>query len=1222
MQRHLLFLLFTLSLLGWQDAFGQGATCDASTAFCTSAGASYPAGVGTGTAAAGPDYGCLGSQPSPGWFFLQVANAGPIDFAISNSTAQDLDYAIWGPFPAGSNLSTICGQLSTGSIPPADCSYSGSAHPELGSINATAVGEIWILLVTNFSNTPTNVTINQTNAGAGGNGFSDCSVVNCVSTDVTAPSFSCPADVNVAAGSGGSTSLCEANVTIPIPTVTDACDVFPDLTNDFTGTDDASGAYPVGTTTVTWTAVDDAGNSMSCTQDVTVTPPVAPSITGPTLLCAAGTAALTATGSGAAGAELNWYDAATGGTLLHTGATYSPNVTTTTTLYVEESQPAASDQTWTFNTGLDGWTASSLCGSSTWTTATDGGNNVIRSGSANNLSALIASPAVNVSGLTTLNLAYDHRYQTETNYDNGYVVYRLDGGAWQQFTPTIVGYDAPDNTPNDGILGGCGSSPSHPVYRGTRGYTTDGGAINVTGASTLEIGFYFGSDGSVTNPNWFIDEVRLTGFPPAGAPLCASARTAHTVNVGGVPVTISPAAPFITSGANATLTATATAGTPNFTFTWREVATGTVVAGPTSGASNTSSITVSPATTTAYEVTVTDNTGCSGTATVNVNVTTPSTGGGGSVGTQMPADFIAAYAQDTSRIEVKWLHSWPDEQGFYLYRATEDNDYVQIAIVPTNPDTIRYMDTGLDPDTQYHYFVRAYRGAEVSTHSDQAEDITFPRPPSVVDITEACVNSYGAIEVTSEYDNYRWYDTPSRWEDALLSPTGEYYNENYFVTPNITDTAQTFYVSTVGRRYQSFPRTAITVNTVQKPNAQIVGLTPDSLYVDCNTSRWLEVVPELGIEYQWFHNGRAIHNADSSAYLATWSGEYTVYAKRFGCSSGAQSVRLKLGYTPGVEILQGTSQIAFCQNGTLEAESTMGASLEWFLNGNSVGTGSTLDVNTTGTYTVVATENGCTSSDEIEVTFRDLPTDLTLSADAQELCPGEVATFTAPTIPGATNVVYEWYRNDQQVSYTETPTFSTTAPGTYYARVINTQNCTALTSELAVTVYDVPQTRLKRIGDDLEVRLIGNGNLEAIAWYLDDVLVPGATTTTITPQAEGLYRAELTFEGGCMKSTSDYNYMFIVTGIEDDRMEEDNIQPAVYPNPTSGSVTVRLGTQQAGQVNLRVYDALGRTLLTKEFTNTQPGERLGLDLQHLSSGTYMLEVVNGTHHSLHKLVRE
>ena len=50
------------------------------------------------------------------------------------------------------------------------------------------------------------------------------------------------------------------------------------LTNDFNGTDDASGFYPVGTTTVTWTITDGAGNSSQCTQDITVNDVEAPQI--------------------------------------------------------------------------------------------------------------------------------------------------------------------------------------------------------------------------------------------------------------------------------------------------------------------------------------------------------------------------------------------------------------------------------------------------------------------------------------------------------------------------------------------------------------------------------------------------------------------------------------------------------------------------------------------------------------------------------------------------------------------------------------------------------------------------------------------------------------------------------------------------------------------------------------------------------------------------------
>ncbi|MDC8003310.1 HYR domain-containing protein [Aureisphaera galaxeae] len=53
------------------------------------------------------------------------------------------------------------------------------------------------------------------------------------------------------------------------------------VTNDFNGTSDASGTYPLGTTTVTWTVTDSGGNMASCTMDVTVEDNEAPVITCP-----------------------------------------------------------------------------------------------------------------------------------------------------------------------------------------------------------------------------------------------------------------------------------------------------------------------------------------------------------------------------------------------------------------------------------------------------------------------------------------------------------------------------------------------------------------------------------------------------------------------------------------------------------------------------------------------------------------------------------------------------------------------------------------------------------------------------------------------------------------------------------------------------------------------------------------------------------------------------
>jgi len=83
--------------------------------------------------------------------------------------------------------------------------------------------------------------------------------------DTTDPIITDPADISVIADAGD----CTANVSVPPIVVTENCGSAT-VINDFNGTSDASGAYPQGQTTVTWTATDDCGNSSTTTQVVTV----------------------------------------------------------------------------------------------------------------------------------------------------------------------------------------------------------------------------------------------------------------------------------------------------------------------------------------------------------------------------------------------------------------------------------------------------------------------------------------------------------------------------------------------------------------------------------------------------------------------------------------------------------------------------------------------------------------------------------------------------------------------------------------------------------------------------------------------------------------------------------------------------------------------------------------------------------------------------------------
>src|SRR5207237_7475996 len=64
-------------------------------------------------------------------------------------------------------------------------------------------------------------------------------------------------------------------------TATDNCESNPTITGTRSDNQSLSSPYPKGTTTITWTATDSAGNHSSCTQTVTVNDTENPTISCP-----------------------------------------------------------------------------------------------------------------------------------------------------------------------------------------------------------------------------------------------------------------------------------------------------------------------------------------------------------------------------------------------------------------------------------------------------------------------------------------------------------------------------------------------------------------------------------------------------------------------------------------------------------------------------------------------------------------------------------------------------------------------------------------------------------------------------------------------------------------------------------------------------------------------------------------------------------------------------
>lgn len=110
------------------------------------------------------NYDCLTTSPNPVWFYTQIQTSGSINLELTNSAGVDLDYILWGPFNNLNDANNACGNLGNGGNIPGNvvnsCSYSGGATEFITISNATA-GSIYVLLVSNFSNQPTNASLTQ-----------------------------------------------------------------------------------------------------------------------------------------------------------------------------------------------------------------------------------------------------------------------------------------------------------------------------------------------------------------------------------------------------------------------------------------------------------------------------------------------------------------------------------------------------------------------------------------------------------------------------------------------------------------------------------------------------------------------------------------------------------------------------------------------------------------------------------------------------------------------------------------------------------------------------------------------------------------------------------------------------------------------------------------------------------------------------------------------------
>ena len=525
------------------------------------------------------------------------------------------------------------------------------------------------------------------------------------------------------------------------------------------------------------------------------------------------------------------------------------------------------------------------------------------------------------------------------------------------------------------------------------------------------------------------------------------------------------------------------------------------------------------------------------------------------------------------------------------------------------------------------------------TATSVAQTVTVNAVPTAT-ITNAgsnvlCSGGSATLSAPSGMSSYLWSDG-STMQSITASTAG-----NYTVT--VTNAAGCSATSAA---------TTIATSNIATPAVTASGST-----TLCTGSSVILSVPTGYASYTW-SNG-----ATTNSIAANTSGSYTVTVTNSdGCSATASATSVTVNTSPTASITS-TGTGAICAGGseTLSGPTGM-TSHQWYFGGNAISgaTSASLTATTAGTYSLsVVDGNGCSATSPLyTITTAANPFATIVNSGSALLCSGASTTLTAPTGMNG----YTWSTGDttQSIvvssagSYTVTvvnaggcsatsaatvistsqivaPAISVSGPlafcaggsvtlglpmgysaygwnsgaistqlvatqgGDYYATVTNSDGCTASSDTVSVVVFATPLT--PSISYTANDTLMTSSEVTGNQWYFNGNMMPGETGQTLRPLNLGNYSVRVVDTNGC---EGDMSAMQFYNSIGFEEALANQIR--LFPNPTSGAVTLELGAVKVASV--RIYDARGRLL---ESVSSCPSN-CRLELGSFEDGMYQLVV--------------
>lgn len=250
-----------------------------------------------------------------------------------------------------------------------------------------------------------------------------------------------------------------------------------------------------------------------------------------------------------------------------------------------------------------------------------------------------------------------------------------------------------------------------------------------------------------------------------------------------------------------------------------------------------------------------------------------------------------------------------------------------------------------------------------------------------------------------------------------------------------------------------------------------------------------------------------------------------------------------------------------------------------------------------GQYSVTVMDaNGCTTTGSVTIS-EGVAFEIAIdpSGDIQ-ICPGESVVLNA----GAGYAQYNWSTN------ATVPSITVSSPASYWVSVVNADGCVSNTDTVNLTYFD-SETPVVTAGTD-GVLYCSNDTATNYQWSFNGTPIAGANESWYCPTQSGNYVVELTDANGCVVSsfTSEYTYSDdspCATGIEEYGLSLD-----VYPNPSTGQFTLSYSLSNDSRLEVTVVDQMGRQVVEGVMLMGSTGRKI-IDLSEQADGLYTLRLV-------------